>query len=415
MIVVSFSSPEQALRDLPQDATLEDKFDLICQKYQDLLHEEKEVNTKIKQYEQAAHSIRNERDQLQAERNRLILQKDKLETLCRELQKQNKLVQEESVARTRAEEEKRREVADHFQTGITSIQTQLNEYQTRNSELRKENQELADKLSQFIKQHEKREEHVEKLLQARDLEVKLAEAKLNKMQCLLEQERVKFQQKVINMEQESKLMKERMDMHLELEQKLKDQIEFYKTKYQNFNKTIAKSNKLFDSAKDEMEKLTKRVKQSEHDVVEWRGKWELSQRSLLEVAAENKKLTEEAAIARKQAERMGNLCRALRAQLEEMHQSDGTTCQPNDRIVNSGQVKNHDDGSPEGSTPFDETSSSSEHADRFHNNANPEAKEACTPSESSLPENPQTEQKMVDISQPAETRAEDPSACDPSD
>ncbi|OON16130.1 hypothetical protein X801_08060, partial [Opisthorchis viverrini] len=214
---------EQALRDLPQDATLEDKFDLICQKYQDVLHEEKEANTKIKQYEQAAHSIRNERDQLQAERNRLILQKDKLETLCRELQKQNKLVQEESVARTRAEEEKRREVADHFQTGITSIQTQLNEYQTRNSELRKENQELADKLSQFIKQHEKREEHVEKLLQARDLEVKLAEAKLNKMQCLLEQERVKFQQKVINMEQESKLMKERMDMHLELEQKLKDQ------------------------------------------------------------------------------------------------------------------------------------------------------------------------------------------------
>ncbi|TGZ70556.1 hypothetical protein CRM22_003136 [Opisthorchis felineus] len=74
------------------------------------------------------------------------------------------------------------------------------------------------------------------------------------MQCLLEQERVKSQQKVINMEQESKLMKERMDMHLELEQKLKDQIEFYKTKYQNFNKTIAKSNKLFDSAKDEMEK-----------------------------------------------------------------------------------------------------------------------------------------------------------------
>ncbi|GAA53070.1 alpha-taxilin [Clonorchis sinensis] len=414
MMLVSFSPPELALRDLPQDATLEDKFDLICQKYQDLLHEEKEANTKIKQYEQAAHSIRNERDQLQAERNRLILQKDKLETLCRELQKQNKLVQEESVARTRAEEEKRREVADHFQTGITSIQTQLNEYQTRNSELRKENQELADKLSQFIKQHEKREEHVEKLLQARDLEVKLAEAKLNKMQCLLEQERVKSQQKVINMEQESKLMKDRMDMHLELEQKLKDQIEFYKTKYQNFNKTIAKSNKLFDSAKDEMEKLTKRVKQSEHDVVEWRGKWELSQRSLLEVAAENKKLAEEAAVARKQAERMGNLCRALRAQLKEGHQSD-TTCQPNDRIVNSGQLKNHDDESPEGSVPFNETPSYSEHADEFNNNVNPEAKAECLPSESSLLENPQTERKIVDTSQPAKPQAEDPSVSNPSD
>lgn len=37
--------------------------------------------------------VRVERDQLQNERNRLILQKDKLETLCRELQKQNKIIQ----------------------------------------------------------------------------------------------------------------------------------------------------------------------------------------------------------------------------------------------------------------------------------------------------------------------------------
>lgn len=63
----------------------------------------------------------------------------------------------------RVEDEKRREVADHFQECITSIQTQLNEYQTRNTDLRKENQDLADKLGEFIKQHEKREEHIQKV------------------------------------------------------------------------------------------------------------------------------------------------------------------------------------------------------------------------------------------------------------
>lgn len=37
--------------------------------------------------------MKSERDQLQGDRNRLILQKDKLETLCRGLQKQNKIIQ----------------------------------------------------------------------------------------------------------------------------------------------------------------------------------------------------------------------------------------------------------------------------------------------------------------------------------
>uniref|UniRef100_A0A5K4FAC8 Coiled-coil domain-containing protein 73 n=1 Tax=Schistosoma mansoni TaxID=6183 RepID=A0A5K4FAC8_SCHMA len=73
------------------------------------------------------------------------------------------LLQEESLSRASIEDEKRREVSDHFQTSITSIQNQLCEYQSKNVELRKENQELAEKLGEFIKQHEKREEHVDKL------------------------------------------------------------------------------------------------------------------------------------------------------------------------------------------------------------------------------------------------------------
>ncbi|KAF5400493.1 Alpha-taxilin, partial [Paragonimus heterotremus] len=269
--------------------------------------------------------VRHERDQLQGERNRLVLQKNKLETLCRELQKQNKIIQEENLSRTRAEEDKRREVADHFQISITSIQNQLNEYQTRNVELRKENQDLADKLGHFIQQHEKREEHVEKVMHARELEVKLAEAKLNKVQCLLDQERVKSQQKVNQMEEEARRMKERMEMHLTLENKLKEQIEFYKNKYQSFNKTISQSNKLFENARTEMDKLGKRVKQSERDVIEWQGKWELSQRSLLEVVAELKKKTEEAAGAQKQSDRLASLCRALQAQLTGLRQSVGVS------------------------------------------------------------------------------------------
>ena len=73
------------------------------------------------------------------------------------------LLQVESLSGARIEDGKRREVSDHFQTSITSIQNQLCEYESKNVELRKENQELAEKLGEFIKQHEKREEHVDKV------------------------------------------------------------------------------------------------------------------------------------------------------------------------------------------------------------------------------------------------------------
>ncbi|CAH8616018.1 unnamed protein product [Schistosoma rodhaini] len=170
------------------------------------------------------------------------------------------LLQEESLSRARIEDEKRREVSDHFQTSITSIQNQLCEYLSKNVELRKENQELAEKLGEFIKQHEKREEHVDKIV-------------------------------------------------------------FYKEKYQSFNKTMSDSRKMFDTAKEEMEKLGKRIQLSESEAVAWQGKWEVSQRSLLDLAEQHKKELSESLNAKKQVEKLSGLCRALKDQLNELGKS----------------------------------------------------------------------------------------------
>ncbi|CAH8616054.1 unnamed protein product [Schistosoma rodhaini] len=136
------------------------------------------------------------------------------------------LLQEESLSRARIEDEKRREVSDHFQTSITSIQNHLCEYQSKNVELRKENQELAEKLGEFIKQHEKREEHVDKLMETRSLELKLSEAKLNKAQCLLDQEKAKSQKKILALEEEVKYLKNRLEIQKTIEDKLKEQVEY---------------------------------------------------------------------------------------------------------------------------------------------------------------------------------------------
>ncbi|CAH8288214.1 unnamed protein product, partial [Heterobilharzia americana] len=66
--------------------------------------------------------------------------------------------------------------------------------------------------------------------------------------------------------------------------------------------------------------LGKRIHLSEREAVEWQGKWEVSQRSLLELAEQHKEEKVKSASAKKQVEKLSGLCRALQSQLDEYRQ-----------------------------------------------------------------------------------------------
>ena len=55
-----------------------------------------------------------EKDQLQADHTRAMMAKSKLESLCRELQKHNKIIKEESIKRAKEDDEKRKEISAQF-------------------------------------------------------------------------------------------------------------------------------------------------------------------------------------------------------------------------------------------------------------------------------------------------------------
>ncbi|PKU27716.1 beta-taxilin [Limosa lapponica baueri] len=65
---------------------------------------------------------------------------------------------EETIQRAREEEEKRKEIANHFQGTLSEIQAQIEQQGERNMKLCQENTELAEKLKSIIDQYELREE-----------------------------------------------------------------------------------------------------------------------------------------------------------------------------------------------------------------------------------------------------------------
>uniref|UniRef100_A0A8C5S846 Uncharacterized protein n=1 Tax=Laticauda laticaudata TaxID=8630 RepID=A0A8C5S846_LATLA len=67
-------------------------------------------------------------------------------------------LQEETLQRAREEEEKRKEITNHFQSTLNDIQAQIEQQSERNMKLCQENTELAEKLKSIIDQYEVREE-----------------------------------------------------------------------------------------------------------------------------------------------------------------------------------------------------------------------------------------------------------------
>lgn len=78
--------------------------------FEQVVDENRRNQQAVKMLEKKLALLQRERDQLHGEQSKSVLTRNRLEQLCRELQKQNKAMKEESLLRIREEEERRKEV-----------------------------------------------------------------------------------------------------------------------------------------------------------------------------------------------------------------------------------------------------------------------------------------------------------------
>ncbi|XP_033740024.1 alpha-taxilin-like isoform X6 [Pecten maximus] len=298
---------DHILRALSSLHTTEEKLAALCKKYADLHEEHRVLQTSNKQNTRKLSVVSREKDQLQSEHTKAVMAKSKLESLCRELQKHNQVIRQESLQRAREEDEKRKEISNKFQTTITEIQQQMTDHHERNQKLREENQELAGKLKKFIEQYELREKQVEKVMQHRELEQKLADAKLAQSNAILkeEQERNKKEKEMLVIQATEGQKKATL---------LEAQLAMYKERYEEFQTTINKSNEMFQKFKTEMDKMTKRIKKLEKDGAQWKQKWENSNKALIEMAEEKTLYDREKPLLMGKIKKLESLCRAMQAE-----------------------------------------------------------------------------------------------------
>jgi len=303
--------PEHVMKALQSLESTEEKLSVICKKYNELLEEHKTTQSQFKQSQRALSVLSREKDQLQSEHSKAVLAKSKLEGLCRELQRHNKLVKDESIARAKEDDEKRKEVTTKFQTTINDIQQQMNDHYQKNTSLREENLELANKLKGLIEQYELREQQIEKIMKSKELEGQLYDARLQQAALQIGEEKEKHLHDSQLLLRESMEAQKKIMLLEEQEKALKAQVAMYSEKYDDFQSTLTKSNDVFNTFKTEMDKMSKKIKKLEKETLMWRQKWESSQKSLLEMAEQKTRSDKDASLLQNKLSKLEGLCRAL--------------------------------------------------------------------------------------------------------
>uniref|UniRef100_A0A8C3VQA2 Taxilin beta n=1 Tax=Catagonus wagneri TaxID=51154 RepID=A0A8C3VQA2_9CETA len=307
------------MQNLNKLQTSEEKLDFLFKKYAELLDEHRTEQKKLKLLQKKQVQIQKEKDQLQSEHSRAILARSKLESLCRELQRHNKTLKEETLQRAREEEEKRKEITSHFQSTLTDIQAQIEQQSERNMKLCQENTELAEKLKSIIDQYELREEHLDKIFKHRELQQKLVDAKLEQAQEMMKEaeERHKREKEyLLNQAAEWKLQAKVLK---EQETVLQAQLTLYSGRFEEFQSTLTKSNEVFATFKQEMDKTSKKMKKLEKDTATWKARFENCNKALLDMIEEKALRAKEYECFVMKIGRLENLCRALQEERNELY------------------------------------------------------------------------------------------------
>lgn len=237
-----------------------------------------------------------------------------MEKLCRELQKQNRALSEESLVKLKEEEEKRKETQVAFQKQINDIMGMIKESKDSNEKLQEDKTKMAEHFKHLVDSTQAKQQEIEKFDQKMNLALKLNEAKLTKtqMEAALDKE---------------KMLKERHDMLIELktcrqelnelqsrEKLLQDQLGVYTDKYQEFQTSFAKSNDVFVTYKKEMEKMSKNILKLEKESLTWKIKFEKSNVALLDMAAEKQMRDQILHKTTRQFIQLQKLCRTFQAE-----------------------------------------------------------------------------------------------------
>ncbi|XP_017026918.1 alpha-taxilin [Drosophila kikkawai] len=312
---------ELVLKSLEECPSTEDKVKFLLQRHVDSEKNVSRLTSDLRVLQRQMESQQREKEQMQRDLNKSVLMRDKLQEVCREQQRIIKSVKNESLLQIKVEEERRKESQTKFQSSLSEVQKSLAKNNEENMKLRDYNIEMTKKLKLLAEQYQTREQHLEKLNEQVQLESQLHQAKLSKAQveAAMEKEILKKENQ-IGLEKLLQAQRAIKDL-TEREHQLKEQLNIYTAKYDDFQQSLQKSNEVFGSYKQELEKMSKHTKKIEKEALGWRQKYEKANAMVIDLATEKQVQTQHSDRLQKQIQQLQKLLRALQQERTALHKA----------------------------------------------------------------------------------------------
>ncbi|KAF8718650.1 hypothetical protein HU200_024949 [Digitaria exilis] len=269
-----------------------------------------------------------------AERDAAIAVKEKLESLCREFQRQNKMLKvylvylelsigirffffsrytilaylnQEECRRVSTEgQNMRMELSDKFNNAIKDVSVKLEEQKNECIAQLEENNMLRSKLKDLADQYNITQQKYAHQLKEKMLELELADLKLQQHQEKAAQEHNQLQ---LYAEQVSQLMTTEKNLRLQLASDGE--------RFQHFQDALSKSNEVFETYKQEMEKMISVIKNLKKENEFLKGKCENSDIALVKLIEERELTKKQIERLKNQKEKLESLCRSLQAERKQ--------------------------------------------------------------------------------------------------
>ncbi|WOL00665.1 alpha-taxilin-like [Canna indica] len=238
-----------------------------------------------------------------AERDAAVAVRERLESLCRELQRQNKILMDECQRVSTEGQNMRQDLSTKFNDAIKDITNKLEVQKDECLSQLNENEMLRNKLKLLADQYSLSEQHFSKKLQQKSLELQLADLKLQQQEEKSAQEQSQMQ---LYAEQVSQLMATEKTLRLQLASD--------EERFQQFQDALSKSNEVFEAFKQEMEKMAKLIKELKKENEFLKGKCEKSDIALVKLIEEREAMKKQMEKVKSQKEKLESLCRSLQAE-----------------------------------------------------------------------------------------------------
>ncbi|CDY16349.1 BnaA02g11530D [Brassica napus] len=274
-------------------------------KQQEAVETERKTSKNMFKSEQDFLELMLKYQQVVSERDSAITVRDKLESLCRELQRQNKMLMEESKRVSTEGQSLRSDLSTKFQEAIKDVSIKLDAQRDESLSQLKENEMLRTKLKHLADQYMLSEQQHEQRMKQKTLELQISELKIKQ-----------HEEKVIHEQSQMKVYADLVSQLLTTEKNLRVQLTSDGEKFQQFQDALVKSNEVFETFKQEIDKMSKAIKELRKENAFLKSKTERSDFTLVELVEERERLKKLLEKTKNQKDKLESLCRFLQAQAE---------------------------------------------------------------------------------------------------